>query len=220
MRDVRDNRPLRGWPGSRPGTSRALSGARAGPGEPAGVAARGATWSGRPVPARPEGRTRRSTACDMPGATTRLATRTWGAVGYRSVIIEQVVPGTHRALPTEGTGQDVASSTGDAPAGAGRLGFTSGQVVQEFGYDDDVDGVVIWFRDEDGDLADTLMDAMTVLDDGGQMWVLTPKPGRDGHVGHDDIEEAATTAGLHATSTFSIAGDWSATRLGSRGRGR
>jgi hypothetical protein len=34
------------------------------------------------------------------------------------------------------------------------------------------------------------------------------------------IEEAATTAGLHATSTFSIAGDWSATRLGSRGRGR
>jgi hypothetical protein len=166
-------------------------------------------------------------------------------VGYRSVIIEQVVPGTHRALPTEGTGQDVASSTGDAPAGAGRLGFTSGQVVQEFGYDDDVDddlraglegitgtelvdedyddvvdGVVIWFRDEDGDLADTLMDAMTVLDDGGQMWVLTPKPGRDGHVGHDDIEEAATTAGLHATSTVSIAGDWSATRLGSRGRGR
>ncbi|MNC70728.1 hypothetical protein D3C75_1215670 [compost metagenome] len=64
------------------------------------------------------------------------------------------------------------------------------------------------------------MDAMTVLDDGGQTWVLTPKPGRTGHVGHDDIEEAATTAGLHATSTFSIAGDWSATRLGSRGRGR
>jgi hypothetical protein len=181
----------------------------------------------------------------MPGATDPLATRTCGAVGYRSVIIEQVVPGNHRALPTEGTGQDVASSTGDAPSGAGRLGFTSGQVVQEFGYDDDVDealrsgveeitgtelvdedyddvvdGVVIWFRDEDGDLADTLMDAMTVLDDGGQMWVLTPKPGRDGHVGHDDIEEAATTAGLHATSTFSIAGDWSATRLGSRGRGR
>lgn len=139
----------------------------------------------------------------------------------------------------------MASSTDGAPQGAGRLGFTSGQVVQEFGYDDDVDeelrsavegvtgtelvdedyddvvdGVVIWFRDEDGDLADTLVDALTVLDDGGQMWVFTPKPGRPGHVGHDDIEEAATTAGLHATSTFSIAADWSATRLGSRGRGR
>jgi hypothetical protein len=163
-------------------------------------------------------------------------------VGYRSVIERQAAA---PAAQTEGTGRDVASSTGDTPQGAGRLGFTAGQVVQEFGYDDDVDedlrsgveditgaelvdedyddvvdGVVIWFRDEDGDLADTLMDAMTVLDDGGQIWVLTPKPGRGGHVGHDDIEEAATTAGLHATSTFSIAGDWSATRLGSRGRGR
>jgi hypothetical protein len=139
----------------------------------------------------------------------------------------------------------VASSTGDAPQGAGRLGFTSGQVVQEFGYDDDVDGslrsdleqitgtelvdedfddvvdgVIIWHRDDDGDLADTLVDALTVLDDGGLIWVLTPKAGRGGHVGHDDIQEAGTTAGLHATSTFSIAGDWSATRLGSRGRGR
>jgi hypothetical protein len=98
-------------------------------------------------------------------------------------------------------------------------GITGAELVDE-DYDDVVDGVVIWFRDEDGDLADYLMDAMTVLDDGGQMWVLTPKPGRGGHVGHDDIEEAATTAGLHATSTFSIASDWSATRLGSRGRGR
>lgn len=139
----------------------------------------------------------------------------------------------------------MTSSTGDAPQGVGRLGFTAGQVLQEFGYDDDVDqdlrsalegqtgtelvdedyddvvdGVVIWFRDEDGDLADLLVDALTVLDDGGQIWVLTPKPGRGGHVGHDDIQEAATTAGLHATSTFSIAGDWSATRLANRGRGR
>jgi hypothetical protein len=192
--------------------------------------------AGRPLPARPDRETR---ARDAP-----LATRAASAVGYRSVIIDEAAV-TPTAARTEGTGQDVASSTGDAPQGAGRLGFTSGQVVQEFGYDDDVDedlrsdlagitgaelvdedyddvvdGVVIWFRDEDGDLADYLMDAMTVLDDGGQMWVLTPKPGRGGHVGHDDIEEAATTAGLHATSTFSIAGDWSATRLGSRGRGR
>ena len=62
---------------------------------------------------------------------------------------------------------------------------------------------------------------MTVLDDGGPIWVLTPKAGRAGHVSHSDIEEAATTSGLHAMSTFSIAPDWSATRLGrSRGRGR
>ena len=52
------------------------------------------------------------------------------------------------------------------------------------------------------------------------VWLLTRKPGREGHVGHDEIDEAATTAGLHAMSTLSIAADWAATRLGTRGRGR
>ncbi|MBD5787977.1 DUF3052 domain-containing protein [Cellulosimicrobium terreum] len=126
-----------------------------------------------------------------------------------------------------------------------RLGFAPGNVVQEFGWSDDVDddlradieervgselvdedygdvtdGVVVWWREDDGDLTDMLVDVQTVLDDGGTIWVLTLKPGRDGHVGHDVIQEAATTAGLHATSTFAIAKDWSATRLGTRGRGR
>ncbi|WP_258723605.1 DUF3052 domain-containing protein [Cellulomonas sp. NS3] len=140
----------------------------------------------------------------------------------------------------------MASTAGDAATQAAvRLGFTSGQVIQEFGYDDDVDddlraaieaatgtelvdedyddvtdAVVIWWREVDGDLTDSLVDAQTVLDDGGSIWVFTPKPGRSGHVDHGDIEEAATTAGLHATSTFAIASDWSATRLGTRGRGK
>lgn len=129
--------------------------------------------------------------------------------------------------------------------GAGRLGFSAGQVVQEFGYGDDIDpdlrsgiekvlgselvdedygdvtdGVVLWWRDDDGDLTDALVDIRTALDDGGLIWLFTRKPGRGGHVDHSDIEEAATTAGLHATSTLSIAADWSATRLGTRGRGR
>lgn len=126
-----------------------------------------------------------------------------------------------------------------------RLGFASGQVIQEFGYDDDVDdalraalegvtgtelvdedyddvtdGAVIWFRDDDGDLTDFLVDALTVLDDNGPIWVLTPKSGRSGHVTHSDIEEAATTSGLHAMTTFAVAPDWSATRLSTRGRGK
>ena len=128
---------------------------------------------------------------------------------------------------------------------AARLGFTPGQVVQEFGWDDDVDealrasieeitgveladedyddvtdAVVVWWRKDDGDLADMLVDALTVLDDGGAVWVFTPKAGRSGHVGHDEIQEAATTAGLHAMTTFAVAEDWSATRLANRGRGR
>ncbi|MBO1750660.1 DUF3052 domain-containing protein [Actinotalea sp. BY-33] len=152
-------------------------------------------------------------------------------------------------MTDEGNGTPVGSTAepagGQSGAGAARLNLSSGQVVQEFGYDDDVDQdlrlgieeitgsemvdedyddvtdvVVIWWREDDGDLTDALVDARTVLDEGGSIWLLTLKPGRAGTVGHSDIEEAATTAGLHATSTLTIAADWSATRLGTRGRGR
>lgn len=121
---------------------------------------------------------------------------------------------------------------------AGRLGLSSGQIVQEIGYDDDcddalrdsvaavtgselvdeeyddvVDAVLLWWRDGDGDLVDALVDALTTLDDGGMIWLLTPKAGRDGHVEPSDIGEAAPTAGLAQTSTVSAAPDWSGTRL-------
>lgn len=126
-----------------------------------------------------------------------------------------------------------------------QFGFLSGFVVQEFGWDEDVDqtlreaiedhtdneladedydgvtdGAIVWWREEDGDLTDTLVDAQTVLEDGGSVWVFNAKPGRDGHIGHDVIQEAATTAGLHAMSTLSVAPDWTATKLSHRGRGR
>jgi Protein of unknown function (DUF3052) len=128
---------------------------------------------------------------------------------------------------------------------AGRLGFRSGQVVQEFGYDDDVDdelrgavevltgtelvdedvqevvdGAIYWWRDGDGDLVDSLVDALTNLADGGVIWLLTPKSGRAGHVEPSDIEDAAPTAGLHATSTISACRDWTGTRLASPRSGR
>jgi Protein of unknown function (DUF3052) len=121
---------------------------------------------------------------------------------------------------------------------AGRLGLSSGQIVQEIGYDDDcddalrdsvaavtgselvdeeyddvVDAVLLWWRDGDGDLVDALVDALTTLADGGMIWLLTPKAGRDGHVEPSDIGEAAPTAGLAQTSTVSAAPDWSGTRL-------
>lgn len=133
-------------------------------------------------------------------------------------------------------------ASGGAP-GASRLGFAAGQVVQEFGYDDDVDadlragieeiigselvdeddddvcdGAILWWRDDDGDLADALVDLRVALDEGGPIWLFTRKPGRSGHVQHGDIEEAASVAGFHAMTTIAIAPDWSATKLGSRGR--
>lgn len=139
----------------------------------------------------------------------------------------------------------MAPTVDDAAERAERLGFAAGHVIQELGYDDDVDddlraaiedltgndlvdeeyddvtdGAVIWFRADDGDLTDALVDAMTALDDSGPIWVLTPKAGRPGHVPPSEIAEAATTCGLHAMSTFAVAPDWSATRTSSRGRGK
>jgi len=83
-----------------------------------------------------------------------------------------------------------------------------------------VDGVIIWWRDGDGDLVDELMDALTYLSETGPIWVLTPKVGRKGHVEPSDIQDAAPTAGLSQTSSLSIAPDWSATRLVARKAGK
>lgn len=118
------------------------------------------------------------------------------------------------------------------------LGVRTGDAVQEIGWDDDcdeglraavaeaagaelidedaddvVDVVILWWRDEDGDLVDALMDAITPLADHGTVWLLTPKAGRDGHVEAADISEAAPVAGLQQTSTISAARDWQGTRL-------
>jgi hypothetical protein len=76
-----------------------------------------------------------------------------------------------------------------------------------------VDVVLLWWRDDDGDLFDALSDALTTLADGGHIWLLTPKAGRDGHVEPSDIGEAAQTAGLSQTSSISAAREWSGTRL-------
>jgi hypothetical protein len=130
-------------------------------------------------------------------------------------------------------------ATVNATAGQGsRFGIEPGMVVMEMGYDEDVDhdlrdaladaaesdlvdeetdevvdAVLVWYREDDGDLVDLLLSAITPLADNGVVWLLTPKAGRDGHVEPSDIAESAPTAGLTSTSTISAAPDWSATRL-------
>jgi hypothetical protein len=121
---------------------------------------------------------------------------------------------------------------------ADRLGIPAGSVVQEIGFDDDVDHelrtvitehcgaelvdedygdvvdvVLLWWREGDGDLVDALVDALGPLTDNGVIWLLTPKAGRDGHVEPSDINDAAPTAGLSQTSSISAGRDWSGTRL-------
>ena len=64
-----------------------------------------------------------------------------------------------------------------------------------------VDVVLLWWRDDDGDLVDGLFDALTDLTDAGYIWLLTPKVGRDGYVDAADVAEAAVTAGLALTTS-------------------
>jgi hypothetical protein len=119
-----------------------------------------------------------------------------------------------------------------------KLGIAPGSVVQEIGwdddcddelrdlivartgsdlvdedYDDDLDVVLLWWRDGDGDLVDALVDALAPLADNGVIWLLTPKAGRTDHVEPSDISEAAPTAGLQQTSSISAGRDWNGARL-------
>ena len=89
----------------------------------------------------------------------------------------------------------------------------SGSELVDDDYDDVVDSVLLWWREDDGDLVDALVDAIAILADQGVVWLLTPKPGRDGHVESSDISDAAPTAGLQSTSTISASRDWQGTRL-------
>ena len=120
---------------------------------------------------------------------------------------------------------------------AQRLSIQKDGIVQELGWDEDVDDdiradvedacgselldedadevvdvVLLWWRDDDGDLVDRLMDAIAPLAEDGVIWVLTPKTGKPGHVRPAEIAESAPTAGLMQTSSANL-GDWSGSRL-------
>lgn len=103
-------------------------------------------------------------------------------------------------------------SDSDPDLRAGIVSMTGSDMV-DLDYEDVVDVAVLWFREDDGDLTDALVDAITPLADQGVVWLLTPKPGRNGHVEPEDITEAAQTAGLRQTSTISAGSQWQGTRL-------
>jgi len=126
------------------------------------------------------------------------------------------------------------------------LGFASGSVIQEFGYDDDVDeavraqikeetgqelvdedyrdivdGAVAWWRDEDGDvddLADLFLDMKANLEsDVSPCWVLVPGTRSPGYVTADVIKDAAETAGLMATTSVAVGAAWMGVKLTAKG---
>jgi hypothetical protein len=132
----------------------------------------------------------------------------------------------------------VQDAAGQLEAAVARLNLTSDSVVGEYGYDDDVDfdlrdaiedrigtelldegaddvldAVLLWWRANDGDLTDALVDAIPALADHGSIWVLTPKTGKQGYVEPSEVVEAAQIAGLASTTSFSAGPAWTFTRL-------
>lgn len=130
----------------------------------------------------------------------------------------------------------VVSPQGPGSTDVDQLGLREGMIVQELGWDDDVDqvlrddvmdlidaelvedaveavdAVLLWHRD-DADVADALVDALRDLSDSGWIWLLTPKIGRPGYVDPADIAEGATTAGMTLTSAVEVSPDWQARKV-------
>lgn len=106
------------------------------------------------------------------------------------------------------------------------LCVTESDVIQELGWDEDadssisesledvigealldadtdemVDVVLLWFREEDGDLVDALVDSIRNLGDDGRIWLLTPAAGTPGTIEPGLIAESAQLAGLVQTKS-------------------
>lgn len=137
------------------------------------------------------------------------------------------------------TVNETASQNGE------EFGFQSGDIVQEWLWDDDVDdslrakiedltgedlvdedydsavdGAIVWWRDGDDEdeLSDTIVDAYSVVGDDGPFWVLTPKPGRTGAASSSTVQSAAKTAGMNAATPLTVSPDWNGIRLRAFGK--
>lgn len=129
----------------------------------------------------------------------------------------------------------------DAQDIAQTLGVTEGMVVLEVGWDEDADSsiseaieqaigeelldedtdelcdvVLLWWREDDGDLVDGLVDSLRPLAESGRIWLLTPGTGLPGTVVPGEISESAQLAGLVQTTATRLS-DWQGSCLVSRG---
>ncbi|GAB3477004.1 DUF3052 family protein [Nocardiopsis coralliicola] len=114
------------------------------------------------------------------------------------------------------------------------LGIEPGQTVQEAGGGGDVDHglreavearsgselvdaddgsitdvALLWFRQDDGDLADALIDAIVSVGGSGTVWLLIPGAEDEGHVPPEDVAGAVRDAGLVQTASSSASAAWS-----------
>src|SRR3954469_24342444 len=173
----------------------------------------------------------------MTASSTFRTTRISGSDAPARVRRPDRAPSTPRPVSRQLHGGSAGMSVASTGMAA-RVGIKPGMVLRELGWDEDADEdlrdaisevsggemvdedtdevadvVILWWREDDGDLVDALVDAIAALADDGVVWLLVPKSGRPGHVEPGDVTEAAPTAGLSQTSSISAAKDWSGIRL-------
>ena len=127
------------------------------------------------------------------------------------------------------------------------LGLSLDNVVQEFGYDDDVDfdlrdeiedlisaemededyrgaadAVLVWWRSDDGDvddLSDYLVDCAASLAGGaGNIWLCVPSAKQELYVPASGVNDAAKVAGQTVTTTIGLPSKWTVFHIVARGR--
>ncbi|WP_293818846.1 DUF3052 domain-containing protein [uncultured Corynebacterium sp.] len=94
-----------------------------------------------------------------------------------------------------------------------------GDALLDIDTDEVVDVVLLWWRDEDGDLVDGLVDATRSLGEDGRIWLMTPAKLDAGRVEPGVIAESAQLAGLVQTKSERL-GDWQGACLVSSGTKR
>ncbi|KAB3520879.1 DUF3052 family protein [Corynebacterium sp. zg254] len=109
-----------------------------------------------------------------------------------------------------GWDEDCDSSISEA------LEEVTGEPLLEEDTDEVVDLVLLWWRAEDGDLVDGLVDAIRNLGEESRIWLLTPPAGREGAIEPGVIAESAQLAGLVQTKSERL-GDWQGACLVGRG---
>ncbi|MDO4911732.1 MAG: DUF3052 domain-containing protein [Corynebacterium sp.] len=122
------------------------------------------------------------------------------------------------------------------------MGARPGMIVQELGWDEDSDSrisesiedvidadlldedtdepcdiVLLWWRDDDGDLVDGLVDATRNLAKNGRIWLLHPGANKPNALETGAVMESAQLAGLVQTKAQRL-GDWQGSCLVQSGR--
>lgn len=121
-----------------------------------------------------------------------------------------------------------------------RLGFSKDNVIQEWLWGDDVDeglrqaiyrvtntdfvdeddmggvdGAIIWWRDGDNndELTDVIMDALSNLTSNKSLWIFTPTPHQPGACSLSAIQDSARAVGMSAERPLPLNDKWNAIKL-------